>query len=316
MVRTVAYASSEQHFGHGAFVIGLYVGLWIIASGWPVFLAAFLYHGWYRAATCMVVALLACCPDYEPKERIKAFMSAGCQSYFRHSSLVYEEGSMPVEDEPTILGVHPHGIFSMGWGLLFARAELRNVRFCFARVLVSSPFFKAFTQLIGRPAAADRSTFLKLMSKRLSLAIIPGGFEEATIQTTSADRVFLKARKGFVKYALQHGYSLTPVFAFGERETYANLQVLMPLRLWISGFGLPGIMPWGLLCCPVLPRDRRLHIVVGTPIQTPTARGTPNPTAKEVDEHHARYVQALTELYDRHKVEYYGAGGANQLEIW
>ena len=89
------------------------------------------------------------------------------------------------------------------------------------------------------------------------------------ISSTIVDRVYLAKRKGWIKYALQvrgdasadfhslllltlfltssslpphlalpspssqHGYSLTPVFTFGERETYGNAQALMPLRLWL-----------------------------------------------------------------------------------
>ena len=50
------------------------------------------------------------------------------------------------------------------------------------------------------------------------------GFEEAAIHHADADRVFLKKRKGFVKYALQHGHSLTPAYVFGERSCYHNVQ--------------------------------------------------------------------------------------------
>ena len=58
-----------------------------------------------------------------------------------------------------------------------------------------------------------------------SLAIIPGGFEEATLHCQGVDRVYMKKRWGLVKYALQNGYAMVPIFAFGERDTYSNLQV-------------------------------------------------------------------------------------------
>jgi hypothetical protein len=37
--------------------------------------------------------------------------------------------------------------------------------------------------------------------------------------------VYLKKRTGLFKYALQHGYAMTPIYAFGEKDTYDNLQV-------------------------------------------------------------------------------------------
>lgn len=30
------------------------------------------------------------------------------------------------------------------------------------------------------------------------------------------ERVYLRQRKGFIKYALQHGYTLVPGYTFGE----------------------------------------------------------------------------------------------------
>lgn len=39
--------------------------------------------------------------------------------------------------------------------------------------------------------------------KGKNLAIIPGGFEEATLMEYGVERVVLKARKGFIKYALR-----------------------------------------------------------------------------------------------------------------
>jgi hypothetical protein len=191
------------------------------------------------------------------------------------------------------------------------------VRWCFAHVLYCSPMFKAFVSMMGYPASADKTHFLRLMKKRHNIALLPGGFEEATISCSTADRVYIKSRKGWVKYALQHGYSITPVYNFGERECYANLQWLMPLRLWLSTKGLPGILPWGRWFCPILPRDKHLHIVVGKPLSPPEGMTPGAPTEAEVSAHHARYVQALGALFDRHKVRFYGQSAKDvALEVW
>ena len=34
------------------------------------------------------------------------------------------------------------------------------------------------------------------------------------------------------RYALQHGYALTPIYTFGESETYATFPYLLKPRLW------------------------------------------------------------------------------------
>eukprot|EP00662_Eupelagonemidae_sp_cell21_P041978 gene41978-1686_t len=96
--------------------------------------------------------------------------------------------------------------------------------------------------------------------------VLPGGFEEASCHTGGADRVYLKHRMGFVKYAIQHGYSLTPVFAFGERDTFANPQGAWSLRFRLNSFGIPAVVPFGKWWCPLLPRNDRMHVVVGEPI--------------------------------------------------
>ena len=120
-----------------------------------------------------------------------------------------------------------------------------------------------------------------------------------------------------------HERRAAPVFTFGERETYATLTALAPLRLRLATtVGLPGallamllVFPRGRWWCPLLPRDERLHTVVGTPLQPPV--GADGATAARVDESHAAYVAALVALYDRYKVDYYGAAAASAtLEVW
>jgi 1-acyl-sn-glycerol-3-phosphate acyltransferase len=74
---------------------------------------------------------------------------------------------------------------------------------------------------------------------------IPTGFEEATIHSDEADRIYIKNRKGFIKYAIQHGVALVPVYVFGEKRTFSNLQGFWGFRLWLNSFGVPGVCPLG-----------------------------------------------------------------------
>ena len=129
------------------------------------------------------------------------------------------------------------------------------------------------------------------------MALIPGGFEEATITTDKADRVFIKARRGFVSYALRHGYCLTPTFAFGENRCFMNVQGAWRFRLWLNSLGFPAILPWSFP--PPLPYDKSLNVVVGKPLQLPTIA---KPTDSQVKEWHGKYMAELEALYNRHKV--------------
>lgn len=188
----------------------------------------------------------------------------------------------------------------MGWSILFSCEEMQNVNFLFASVLYKSPFFQLLTKLVGCPAPADKLSFQKLMKEKKPMALIPGGFEEATIHSDNKERVYLKTRCGFVKYALENGYSLTPTYCFGESQTYSNTQGFWKFRFWLNSLGLPAINPFGTWFLPLLPRAKKMHVVVGKPI---TAKSGPisNPTKEQVMEFHAEYCTALEELFNKHK---------------
>ena len=44
-----------------------------------------------------------------------------------------------------------------------------------------------------------------LFRQRSDFGILPGGMEEVALFEFGRERVYLKRRKGFIKYALQHG---------------------------------------------------------------------------------------------------------------
>merc|ERR1711924_43647 len=190
--------------------------------------------------------------------------------YFSQTTLRVEPGASLGADSPTVLCVHPHGIFSIGWGIAFILPQFKHLRFCFSPTLLLSPAFRLFSKAVGKPGSAEGSSIRRLMKKKESWAIIPGGFEEATIHSCSVPRVFLKNRAGFVKYALQYGYSLTPMYTFGENKTFSNVQGGWSWRLWLNGFGIPAILPYGCWWCPILMRSEDFLLCVGTPLQLPT----------------------------------------------
>jgi len=126
------------------------------------------------------------------------------------------------------------------------------------------------------------------------------------------ERVYLRRRKGIVKYALQHGYALTPVYTFGESRTYYAFPGMLWLRLRITDLGLPACLLFGNPKMPLYPRyDAALLTYVGAPLQLPTL---PEPTQTDVDRWHQAYMDALQELFDGNKSD---AGVPDaQLEIW
>jgi len=172
--------------------------------------------------------------------------------------------------------------------------------------------FKVLCDLSGRLESATKGNCVKLMKAGRNLAIIPGGFEDATLMVFGKDRTMLSQRKGLIKYALQHGYALTPVWSFGETSTYHTFTGLLKQRLALNKRAIPAVLFFDWKCLPLFPRvDSRVLSYVGPPLQLPTI---PEPTSAQVDEWHAHYIQALRELYDAHKAEAGYPDGV--LEVW
>ena len=295
--------------------------LWLFSLATPLVLVVLFFLGQSTAALVIFCAAVTCYLPLLPKSVcLRQWFRNGSEAYYRNCSLTYEEpfvcsngvneGGSEDGVNKKVLCVHPHGIFCQGWGILFTRPELTSLTFCFASSLYASPFFGALSKIIGRPAPADKATFQGLMQQGRSIALIPGGFQEATIHSSTAHRV--TCGKGFIKYAIQHGYSLVPAYSFGENKTYNNFQGFWSPRLWLNKFGIPSVLPFGAWYMPVLPKNGGgLHIVVGKALQLPQ---TDLPTTSQVDEYYKKYVAALTQLFERHKAAY-GEPKA-VLEVW
>jgi len=175
-----------------------------------------------------------------------------------------------------------------------------------------SAIFKVVCDLSGRYQSASKKWMLKYMGEGRNVAIIPGGAEDATIMQYGKHRTAIKKRKGLVKYALQHGYRMTPIYTFGETRTYYTYTGLLKLRLFINSFGVPAVIFFGAWWNPIFMRtDACCVSYVGPPLQLPTIK---EPTAAEVDEWHAKYIEALTRVFDENKST---AGEPDaELEIW
>lgn len=243
---------------------------------------------------------------------LRAVFASGGIEYFKHCSILYEEKFVDPSKPAKLMAVHPHGLIAMGWGLLFNRPELDLVQFVFSKQLYYNPVFHLFTRLIGHPNSCEKKSFIQLMRSQVPMALIPGGFEEATIHSDNSSRVFIKHRLGFVKYALKFGYALVPCYCFGENKTFTNCSPWgIPFGLWLNSWGCVGAVGCGRWWFfPFIPRNDYMHIVVGKAVQLPQID---NPTNDDVHKYHEKYVTALKDLFDRHKTQY---GEYGELEVW
>ena len=109
------------------------------------------------------------------------------------------------------------------------------------------------------------------------------------------------AAAGFIHLAIGSGASIVPSYCFGEVDTFHTSDLFQTWRLALS--------KWFRIAIPFVYGDGEwyrfpvsikvpLTIVVGEPI--PTVQ-TERPTHEQVNEVHAKYVQALRTIYEEHK---------------
>ena len=308
----------------GASVIMLFVVTWISSLLSPLILAHSLYKGYYSLSVLVVIISIA---SYLPWKKgpiaksVHNFIYKYFPRYFKSFTLEFEGDDDPSSAtskhvQQTFYAIHPHGAFSFGWSALFCHLE--NVRFCFAPPLFLSPFFRLFSRVAGNPGSADKTAMIRYMKAGEDVALPPGGFEEATLTSPDQDRVYVQKRTGFVKLCLQHGIAIRPVFAFGESKLYWNIQGAWDFRIKTLNqkLGVPAILTWGHFLLPLLPRTNvDVKIVVGAPLVLPKIE---DPSKEQVAIWHAKYVAALTKVYEEHKEAAYGSDVAktSKLQVW
>ncbi|KRX11234.1 hypothetical protein PPERSA_07759 [Pseudocohnilembus persalinus] len=212
--------------------------------------------------------------------------------YFRNWTCIKEE---ELQEKNCLLLGHPHGVFNLGF-VMNNHEYYPSVKCCASRVLLSIPISGLIFKLLGAKDVSAKN-IKNMCEKGENFGLIPGGFEEATLNTTKENRLYLKKRKGFMKYALKYGYKIYPSFVFGENQLYNCVEMSL------NKYKLPGVIAYSRnLIFP--DHTKELHTVIGKPFIVPKIE---NPTTEEVNKYHEQYIQFVVDLYDRHK-EKYGEG--------
>ena len=299
---------------HTLFSWTVFASLWSSVIAFPIVTLLNVANGAWTSvmsiAGVWVCSLLFRLPS---SVELRRFLCQGLHKWFPYVDIVYEEEPQVVK---SIFCCHPHGVFSIGAALLLddlnyhelpdgsgGRREVAIVAAPFLRWC--NPLFKWLTDLTDiHIHGAGRKEFRKLLDTGQACALIPGGFSEATITCVGKERIFVKDRKGFIKYALRAGYSLTPVYVFGESDLYHNPQGLWTFRLYLNTlyFQLPAVVPFGYALAPLAPRRIPIRIVCGPALELPRIE---NPTDDDVNLYHAKYVTAVEQLFYRHVKSYH-----------
>lgn len=90
----------------------------------------------------------------------------------------------------------------------------------------------------------------------------------ARCRSTKREMTLVAKHKGFVRFALQYKVDLVPMLAFGEDQTFANvdwgLRSMQVKTAKSLGFPFP-LLPYGRWFLPI-PNNQPLTLVVGRPI--------------------------------------------------
>jgi len=299
------------------FACAIWVSTWLFVP-FILTLALYLASGPIAAASLwLVVGILA--PALPASVAIRHFFHSMID-WFDSFTLLNDPLRRPDNAKPLIWCHHPHGVAGIQSMSIGSRVELTGA---VAPAVLHMPICRQMFELIGSVDSSP-AKFKAFLRTGRDVALIPGGVEEVVLASPMAERAYIRKRKGFVKYAMEFGYDLLPLYHMGETQMYRLMWPFgepwaVRLRLAIvERFKIPVVLGYGWPFFPLVPRPQvRCITIKGECVECPkwdVAAQGPVP-ASVVDETHARYVQALMRLYDERR-NLHEAYKSKPLEIW
>ncbi|XP_056592959.1 2-acylglycerol O-acyltransferase 2 [Triplophysa dalaica] len=220
-----------------------------------------------------------------------------------------------------VLGFHPHGILvagaftnfcteATGFSQLFPgiKSNLLMLPLWFR-----SPFFRDYIMSAGLVPSDKESASYLLQHKEGGNAVViaVGGAPEALDARPGDYTVHLANKKGFIKFAMEHGAHLVPTYSFGENEVFDQventrgtwLRYIQERLQSIMGISLPLFHARGVFqySFGLMPYRKPINTVVGRPIKVEKKE---KPTAEDLDNLHQIYTDELAQLFEEHKQNY------------
>ena len=214
-----------------------------------------------------------------------------------------------------VFGFGPHGLYGLSlvsivygldqWSKLFPGIDLLGITL---PINFWVPIWRDLILCIGVGDSNANSIRYRINQgpPGTSMVIAVGGQREFRLMKPGHMDLVIKSRKGFVKIALQTGASLVPILSFGENELYHSIENKVIKEglnsVFYALFRASAPLVVGRFYS-IFPCRHPVFVVVGKPVEV--IKKIENPTQKEIDETHAKYLDGLRELYDSVKDDFH-----------